>query len=109
MIEFNHTEETTFHSHIAHFTACKHFLDHVSEVFDGNSSGGITLVEWHSFFNSPGTIYIYTRPHMQLSLANLQLGSPAYPNQISPLFSKLQLPEILLHGIYGQPHLMLEL
>jgi Ca2+-binding EF-hand superfamily protein len=49
-IEVNHTEETSFHDHIHQFTSCKHFLDHISIVFDVDSSGTITEAEWLDFF-----------------------------------------------------------
>ena len=55
-IELNHTEEVSFHDHLHQFTSCKHFLDHVSEVFDTDSNGSITLTEWLEFFirHTPG-------------------------------------------------------
>ena len=56
-IELNHTEEVSFHDHLHQFTSCNHFLDHVSEVFDADSSGSITLSEWLDFYvrHTPGT------------------------------------------------------
>lgn len=50
-IQFNHAEETAFHSHLSQFTSCKHFLDHVSEEIDMNNSGAVTREEWLDFFS----------------------------------------------------------
>ena len=55
LIDLNHSEETIFHGHIAHFTSCEHFLDHISEEMDTDSSDTVTIEEWRSFFNATGT------------------------------------------------------
>jgi hypothetical protein len=49
-IELNHTEEVSFHNHVHQFTSCRHFLDHISDEFDTDNSGSITLDEWLNFF-----------------------------------------------------------
>ncbi|CAI8011139.1 hypothetical protein GBAR_LOCUS7246, partial [Geodia barretti] len=49
-IELNHTEEISFHNHVHQFTSCRHFLDHISDEFDTDNSGSITLDEWLNFF-----------------------------------------------------------